>query len=168
MMAARNPVLERHPPAAARSGPPSLFGRQMAVVPASPRPEPSRPLQAAPPAPGTPVASRPAVPIANVRQYLFQLNATMQEATRTQTRDIIIGLTAAEVEGIARSLARLRARYLANVLEIGAAARGFPTGAEIAQLRRTRETYEELRLGFDGLRAALENGEVSLESAGRG
>jgi hypothetical protein len=103
------------------------------------------------------------VPRGNLRQYLFQLDATARDATTSQTRGLLTDVTGAEVEHLAQAVARLRVRYLATALDVGNAARGLPTASEAAQLRQARETYEELNAAFAAIRGAIENGDVALQ-----
>jgi len=140
--------------APARSQAPSLFGQRMAAEPAP---------QAREPVPARPKPVLAPVPRGNLRQYLFQLDATARDATTSQTRGLLTDVTGAEVEHLAQAVARLRVRYLATALDVGNAARGLPTAAEAAQLRQARETYEELNAAFAAIRGAIENGDVALQ-----
>ncbi len=132
---------------------PSLFGRRMAAAP-SDRGHEAPPSSADVPAP------------ANARQYLFQLNAAAQHMARYRAREALAGVHAGEIEQVVRAVARLRARYLAGILDLGAISRGLPTGAEVAQLRQTRESYDEMTAGLDALKSAIDSGEVTMEGLG--
>jgi hypothetical protein len=100
----------------------------------------------------------------NVRQYLYHLNAGIKDMTRVEARGAVVGVTPIEVERIGRAVARLRGRYLAQVVDIGGVNRQQPVSeGEIAQLRRAREWYEEAAAGLEALKAAIEAGEVALD-----
>lgn len=99
----------------------------------------------------------------NVRQYLLHLATDSRRLCESEVRNAVVGVTPTEVERVARAVAKLRGRYLAQVVDVGAAAQGPLTRGEIDQLRLARENYEELEAGFAALRRAIEVGEVPLE-----
>jgi hypothetical protein len=99
----------------------------------------------------------------NVRQYLLHLATDARRLCESEVRNAVVGVTPTEVERVARAVAKLRGRYLAQVVDAGAAAQGPLTRGEIDQLRLARENYEELEAGFTALRRAIEVGEVPLE-----
>jgi hypothetical protein len=103
----------------------------------------------------------------NMRQFLFQLNGTLKQSLHEQTREAVVAVTPKEMLRLVHAIARQRGRYLASVLEAGGANGGVVSAAELAHLRRARETYDELRFGFEALKIALESGEISLESSDR-
>jgi len=112
---------------------------------------------------GATAGARPAA-APNVRQYLYHLNAGIKNMTRAAARGAVVGVTPIEVERIGRAVARLRGRYLAQVVDIGGVNRQQPVSeGEIAQLRRAREWYEEAAAGLEALKAAIEAGEVALD-----
>jgi hypothetical protein len=76
---------------------------------------------------------------------------------------VVVGVTSKEMLRVARLVARLRGRYLAQLLELGAADRSALTDAEIAELRRARERFDEMDRGFTDLKAAIESGEIELD-----
>jgi hypothetical protein len=115
-------------------------------------------------------AAAPAVPAngntrhpLSARQYLYQLNLDTKALTKAETLDVVVGVTSKEVLRVARLVARLRGRYLAQLLELGAIDRSALTDAEIGELRRARERYEEMEHGFADLKAAIESGEIELD-----
>jgi hypothetical protein len=103
----------------------------------------------------------------SIRQYLFHLTADARRVNETEVRSAVVGVTPVEIERVARAVAKLRGRYLAQVVDTGATAQGPLTSGEIEQLRHARENYEELEAGFAALRAAIESGEVPLEGVRR-
>jgi hypothetical protein len=106
-------------------------------------------------------------PSPSIRQYLFHLTADARRVNETEVRSAVVGVTPVEIERVARAVAKLRGRYLAQVVDTGATAQGPLTSGEIEQLRHARENYEELEAGFAALRAAIESGEVPLEGVRR-
>jgi hypothetical protein len=107
-----------------------------------------------------PVAARHPL---SARQYLYQLNLDTKALTKAETLDVVVGVTSKEVLRVARLVARLRGRYLAQLLELGAIDRNALTDAEIAELRRSRERFDEMDRGFADLKAAIESGEIELD-----
>jgi hypothetical protein len=99
----------------------------------------------------------------SARQYLYQLNLETKALTKAETLDVVVGVTSKEVLRVARLVARLRGRYLAQLLELGAIDRNALTDAEIAELRRARERFDEMDRGFGDLKAAIESGEIELD-----
>jgi hypothetical protein len=135
-----------------------------------------RKMESASMLPATPAASKPAVgsgavvsriPAPSVRQYLFNLTGDARRLSESEVRNAVVGVTPVEVERVARAVARLRGRYLAQVVDVGAAAQGPLTRGEIEQLRAARENYEEMEAGFTALRGAIESGEIPLEGIRR-
>lgn len=106
-------------------------------------------------------------PAPNVRQFLVSLQSDVRSLTRTETANAVIAVTPTEVERVARTVAKLRGRYLAQVLDLGHPNRPPLTDSEIGQLQRSREWYEEIERGFAALRSAIETGEVPLEGIRR-
>lgn len=103
----------------------------------------------------------------NVRQYLLHLATDARRLSESEVRNAVVGVTPTEVERVARAVAKLRGRYLAQVVDAGAAAQGPLTRGEIDQLRLARENYEEMDAGFAALRRAIEAGEIPLEGVRR-
>ncbi|WP_162912909.1 hypothetical protein [Rhodospirillaceae bacterium SYSU D60014] len=106
-------------------------------------------------------------PSPNVRQFLCYVQSDLRALTRTETVNAVIAVTPSEVERVARAVAKMRGRYLAQVLDLGHADRPPLTEADVAQLRRAREWYEEVERGFTALRSAIETGELPLEGVRR-
>jgi hypothetical protein len=98
-----------------------------------------------------------------VRQYLLHLNADTKALTRDEAANAVIKATPAEMQRLAASVAKLRGRYLARVIDLGSAERTTITESEAIQLRRARELYEEVNRGFAELKGAIEGGEIPLE-----
>lgn len=103
----------------------------------------------------------------NARQYLFHLTADARRVSEQEVRSAVVAVTPTEVERVARAVAKLRGRYLAQIVDAGTAKQGAPGRGEVEQLRQARENYEELESGFATLRAAIEAGEIPLEGVRR-
>ncbi len=103
----------------------------------------------------------------NARQYLLHLTADTRRVSEQEVRSAVVAVTPTEVERVARAVAKLRGRYLAQIVDAGTAKQGAPSRGEVEQLRHARESYEELESGFATLRAAIEAGEIPLEGVRR-
>jgi hypothetical protein len=99
----------------------------------------------------------------SIGQYLFHLSSDIKAATRSETQGAVLHCSPVEVQRIGRLLAKHRGRYLAQLVDLGAINRGPIGEAEIVNLRRAREMAEEIERGFDALRNAIENGDLTLD-----
>lgn len=115
--------------------------------------------------------TRPAVPqrakvfenVPTVGQYLYHLNNDIRAFTRSETEHAVHACTPVEVQRVARLLAKLKGRYLAQIVDLGSNKRAPIGELDIADIRRSREMAEELELGLKALRHAIENGDLSLD-----
>lgn len=119
-------------------------------------------------------AARPATPSApqrakvfenvpSVGQYLYHLNADIRAFTRAETAHAVNSCTPVEVQRVARLLAKLKGRYLAQIVDLASGKRGPIGEMDIADIRRSREMAEELELGLQALRHAIESGDLPLD-----
>jgi hypothetical protein len=99
----------------------------------------------------------------SIGQYLYHLQHDLKSYVRAETVNAVIGATPAEVQRVARIVAKLKGRYLATLMDLGTGDKGPVGEAEIRELRRTREMYEEVELGLVRLREALEAGDLELD-----
>ena len=99
----------------------------------------------------------------NRQQFLRELDAFQHQQFAGEARKTVMDVSAAEIEGIVIIAAKLRGRYLAKVLDAGAAGRGPVTEGEMREIARCREMYEEARRGVEELKHALEQGEILLQ-----
>lgn len=99
----------------------------------------------------------------SVGQYLHHLQHDIKSYVRAETVNAVIGTTPAEIQRVARILAKLKGRYLAQLVDLGNGAHGPIGEAEIRELRRSREMYEEVELGLNTLREAIEAGDLELD-----
>ncbi|MBM3597973.1 MAG: hypothetical protein FJX35_07150 [Alphaproteobacteria bacterium] len=122
------------------------------------RARPAAPVAAQMPPPST-AASRPPL---SVKQYLRELQFQVTGHNQNEVRQALVEVTPGEVERVTRVVARLRGRYLAQVLELGQAVHKPVPETETKQLRNMREMYEEAARGLDYLKDAIDKGEVGL------
>lgn len=99
----------------------------------------------------------------SVGQYLCHLNHEMRNFTRAETTNAVIGATPAELQRVVRLAAKLRGRYLAQVVDLGNPKRGPITESDIRDLGRAREMYEEIDRGLMALRNAIESGDLDVD-----
>jgi hypothetical protein len=103
----------------------------------------------------------------SVGQYLCHLSHDMRNFTRAETANAVIGATPGELQRVVRLAAKLRGRYLAQVVDLGNPKRGPITETDIRDLSRAREMYEEIDRGLMALRGAIESGDLDLEGTQR-
>lgn len=99
----------------------------------------------------------------NVGQYLHHLQHDIRSYVRAETVNAVIGATPAEIQRVARILAKLKGRYLAQLVDLGNASNGPIGEPEIRDLRRAREMYEEVETGLNMLRDAIDAGDLELD-----
>lgn len=137
-------------------------GNVIAVRTREPEPLPSRPSGSGR---AMPAAADSASP--NVRQFLYYVQSDLRALTHAETVNAVIAVTPSEVERVARIVAKLRGRYLAQILDLGHADRAPLNEADVERLRRAREWYQEVERGFTELRTAIESGELPLDGVRR-
>jgi hypothetical protein len=156
----------------------SMFTRQETPVPAAPAstvPSASATLRMLRPAPAAeaPANANPA-PATNrkaplerrtpsIGQYLYHLQHDLKSYVRAETINAVIGATPGEIQRVARIVAKLKGRYLATLMDLGNSTKGPIGEAEVRELRRAREMYEEVELGLTRLREAIETGDLELD-----
>jgi hypothetical protein len=143
---ASKPTIRLINPAAANANPP----RQVA--------ERQVPERSAPPAQSALDRRTP-----SIGQYLHHLQHDIRSYVKAETLNAVIGTTPAEVQRVARILAKLKGRYLAQLIDLGNTNNGPIGEPEIRELRRCREMFEEVEIGLNSLRAAIEAGDLELD-----
>lgn len=98
----------------------------------------------------------------NAAQFVRELERFQLDETKRAVADAVMDVNPGEVEGVARLAARIKGRYLAKLLDLGSPSKTGVKEAEIAELTRHRETYEELSRGLDMLKVAIEAGDLSI------
>jgi hypothetical protein len=107
-------------------------------------------------------APQPAAAAPTVKQFLYQLIGDAKKLARREALNAVIDASPREIERLAWLVARLRGRYLAQIVDLGNNPELFPGELEITELRRARERYEEAERGFAAIKAALGDGEIVL------
>lgn len=187
LVAGKDETVKRSPISAVRDGSKPLTGQTMAPRPtAAPaqaqapvaRPAGTAQQRIASRQGGQKVAQKPAqranwlhdaVPggRVNAAQYVRELDRFAAEENRRAVSDVVMEVNQSEVEGVVRHAARIKGRYLAKLLDIGNKSKSGIMEAEVSELTRYRETYEELARGLDILKSAIESGDISVSGTVR-
>jgi len=98
------------------------------------------------------------------KRFLMELESAIGAANREVIHNHIPAMSRARILPFAISVAQLRARYLEAAFTFSDKEHGEAlSDAEIDELRRHREMYEEAREAFAALTHAIERGYVDLE-----
>ena len=148
----------------------SMFGRGEEAKPAmKPGTVPvaaTRPANANGPALKAPVAKERTRVFENpptVGQYLYHLASDVRNFTRAEISGTVVGATPAEVQRLARLVAKLKGRYFAQALDLTSSEHGPISESDVRYLERARFMYEEVERALDSLRHAIETGDLALE-----
>jgi len=101
--------------------------------------------------------------VPSVGQYLYHLNSDVRAFTRAETAHAVNSCTPIEVQRVARLLAKLKGRYIAQIVDLASGKRGPIGELDVADIRRAREMAEEVEMGLSALRLAIENGDLTLD-----
>jgi hypothetical protein len=101
--------------------------------------------------------------VPSVGQYLYHLSHDLKSFTRAETLNAVIGAKPAEIQRVAKLAAKLKGRYLAMVVDLGATERSPIGEAEMRALERARFMADEAQAGLEALRAAIESGDLELD-----
>lgn len=101
--------------------------------------------------------------VPNAGQYVYHLNSDIRAFTRAETESAVVKCTPVEVQRVARLLAKLKGRYLAQVVDLGSLKRASIGEMDIGELKRAREMAEEVERGLMALRDAIERGDLPLD-----
>jgi hypothetical protein len=101
--------------------------------------------------------------VPNAGQYVYHLNSDIRAFTKAETESAVVKCTPVEVQRVARLLAKLKGRYLAQVVDLGSLKRASIGEMDIGELRRAREMAEEVERGLIALREAIERGDLPLD-----
>jgi hypothetical protein len=93
--------------------------------------------------------------------------ATTPNRTALITRDAVMDVASHEVERVAHLAARVRRRYIAKLLDAGNSEQVGLKEVELLELRRYRESQEELCRGLDLLKSAIAEGDISVSGMTR-
>jgi len=146
----------------------SMFGRGEEPKPMKPG---TVPVVAARPANANGLTLRAPAPSAKARlenpptvgQYLVHLASDIRTFTRNEISGTVVGATPAEVQRLARLAAKLKSRYFAQALDLTGPEHGPISESDIRYLERARFMYEEVERALEGLRHAIQIGDLSLE-----
>ncbi len=108
------------------------------------------------------VPARKAAGEVNPQQYIRELDRFHSEQNRRLTRDVVMDVASHEVERVAKLAAKIRGRYIAKLLDAGNSEQAGLKEAELAELRRYRESHEELCHGLELLKTAIAEGDISI------
>jgi hypothetical protein len=149
----------------------SMFGRGEEAKPAKPGAASvaaARPANTNGPALRAPAAKARVFENApTVGQYLYHLASDVRNFTRAEISGTVVGATPAEVQRLARLTAKLKARYLAQALDLTSAEHGPISEQDVRFLERARFMYEEVSRALDALRHAIETSDLALEGLKR-
>lgn len=98
----------------------------------------------------------------NAAQFVRELERFAGEETKRAVKDAVLDVSTGEIEGVARLSARIKGRYFAKLLDLGNPSKSGIQDAEVRELTRYRETYEELVRGLDMLKTAIEAGDIAV------
>jgi hypothetical protein len=98
----------------------------------------------------------------NPQQYIRELDRFHAEQNRNQTQDAVMDVASGEVERVARLAAKVRGRYIAKLLDAGNSEQAGLKEAELLELRRYRESHEELCRGLELLKSAISEGDITV------
>ena len=98
----------------------------------------------------------------NPRQYVVELDRFLSRQNSNLTQGIVLDVSSKEIEQIIKLSARVRGRYIAKVLDVGRSEKGGLKESELAELRRCRESCEELSLGITALKEAISGGDITV------
>ena len=98
----------------------------------------------------------------NPRQYVVELDRFFSRQNSNLTQGIVLDVSSKEIEQIIKLSARVRGRYIAKVLDVGRSEKGGLKESELAELRRCRESCEELSLGITALKEAISDGDITV------
>jgi hypothetical protein len=98
----------------------------------------------------------------NPQQYVRELDRFHSEQNRHLTQDAVMDVASHEVERVAHLAAKVRGRYIAKLLDAGNSDQAGLKEAELHELKRYRESHEELCHGLELLKSAIADGDISV------
>ena len=104
----------------------------------------------------------------NARQYVVELDRFLNRQNNNLTQGVVLDVSSHEIEQVIRLSARVRGRYIAKVLDIGRSETGGLKESELLELRRHRQSCEELSFGIDILKEAIAMGDISVTGRVKG
>ena len=104
----------------------------------------------------------------NARQYVVELDRFLNRQNNNLTQGVVLDVSSHEIEQVIRLSARVRGRSIAKVLDIGRSETGGLKESELLELRRHRQSCEELSFGIDILKEAIAVGDISVTGRVKG
>ena len=99
-------------------------------------------------------------PTITAQQYVSELDRFLNKQNEHLTKKVVLGVSSVEIERLVKLSAKVRGRYIAKLLDLGGDGHLVLKESELIDLRRTRESHEELLAGLDVLKNAISNGEI--------
>ena len=96
----------------------------------------------------------------SAQQYVSELDRFLNKQNEHLTKKVVLGVSSTEVERLVKLSATVRGRYIAKLLDLGSDGHLTLKESELIDLRRTRESHEELIAGLDILKNAISKGEI--------
>ena len=97
------------------------------------------------------------------RQLNHEVEHTIRESNRDMIHAVIPVLDKDRLTALAETVARLRAGYLTLALRLTEPENAAgPSSGVLAELRASREAYDESRLAFEAVQRAVERGYLEL------
>ena len=98
------------------------------------------------------------------QQYVSELDRFLSRQNEHLTKKVVLGVSSIEIERLVKLSAKVRGRYIAKLLDLGGDGHLVLKESELIDLRRTRESHEELLAGLNVLKNAISNGEITVSS----
>ena len=99
-------------------------------------------------------------PTITAQQYVSELDRFLNKQNEHLTKKVVLGVSSVEIERFVKLSAKVRGRYIAKLLDLGGDGHLVLKESELIDLRRTRESHEELLAGLNVLKNAISNGEI--------
>ena len=96
------------------------------------------------------------------QQYVSELDRFLSRQNEHLTKKVVLGVSSVEIERLVKLSAKVRGRYIAKLLDLGGDGHLVLKESELIDLRRTRESHEELLAGLNVLKNAISNGEITV------
>ena len=101
-------------------------------------------------------------PTITAQQYVSELDRFLSRQNEYLTKKVVLGVSSVEIERLVKLSAKVRGRYIAKLLDLGGDGHLVLKESELIDLRRTRESHEELLAGLNVLKNAISNGEITV------
>ena len=99
-------------------------------------------------------------PTITAQQYVSELDRFLNKQNEHLTKKVVLDVSSVEIERLVKLSAKVRGRYIAKLLDLGGDGHLVLKESELIDLRRTRESHEELLAGLNVLKNAISNGEI--------